>query len=710
VLLVFAGCEKTVPETERVPQFFLSKQSLTEISEKLGQYILYISFLSAENGVSMIMYDASETGDISYSIVNVSDSGNVSVNEIYNGNEDRSYCGLFYDNGVYTVFYKNFGSGEIDYQSEKPLIIDTYDSDFNLLSTVTSDIFSPLWGNVNILQNGDYYYICVNRKTTVTRYDKSLKKIDSIDYSNGNDGNSEVINLVAGSDGNVYVISRDNNWDIVITAYDSEKIPIKDDLSNMREYITGQGDYLFFCYDNSYIYGILPDGTVEKLMMQGDLEDNAAEKLFNSVTHNGVYKLYEIEAGEIIEYNFTLKAPEEDTREKLTITVIGQVEEDLIDTISNYNRTNLEYRLVIDEIPSHDYQEVLNKKILDNTLGDIIIPPRFAELDRTYTDKGVYEDLYAFLDSDDEFSREDFFPNVLSAMEIDGHLYGIWRLFTIQTYFAPKDGLPPTYENVLTLQNENPDLEIIPNGWTNLSVLQTITEFNRGYFDSAEKMGGEAMRQALLIANKYPSPKEDNGGVYVADADEKFYYHGGIIPDLHGYIVTSKFRLNTEAVPVGNPIPEGEPQSYINPGLRLCVSAASDNKDAAWDFVKFYLKIPFGGNGISGMPTLKRAFDEIKTQELTENAKLIAEYGADYSNSTVGFGSGESYKVPLATEEDYAALEKLIASSIYPDSFESELLDIISEEAEHYFSGQKSIDEVLSIIKNRADLYIAEKS
>jgi hypothetical protein len=280
----------------------------------------------------------------------------------------------------------------------------------------------------------------------------------------------------------------------------------------------------------------------------------------------------------------------------------------------------------------------------------------------------------------------------------------------VQTYFAPEDGLPPTYSNILRLQNENPDLGIIPNGRVNSSVFNEILRYNRGYFDTAEKIGGEAMRQALLIANKYPSPKEDNGEVYVSDSTEQYYYNNAIISDMQSFIVASKIRLHTDAAPIGNPTPEGEPQHYINPGLRICISSSSEKKDAAWDFIKYYLNIPFGGNGINGMPTLKAAFDEIKSRELTENAKLIAEHGEGYSNSTVGFGSGESYSVPLATEDDYRAFEELIASCVYPAEFEGELFEIITEDAAPYFAGQKSIDEVLDIIRNRAGVYIAEKS
>jgi ABC-type glycerol-3-phosphate transport system substrate-binding protein len=712
-LVFLTACQKadSYDENAPKPKFFLNQKEYPIEPFLEEQFIIGDTVLSTENGVSMVVYDYSETDVYTYSILNIADDGAVTVNEIYSGNETRNYLGLFYDGGVYTLFYRNFISGNMNFESELQLNVDKYDSDFNLLSTVNSGIFAPIMRTVYVIKGGEYFYVYVEMTNTVTRLDSDLNKVDSVDIINENGSTSEIKELISGSDGNVYIVCRDDYY-LKLIMYNSDSITLSDEIIDAENFITGSENYLLYCLDDTYIYGITPDGIVEKMMVASELENSSANWLFRSVLHNGVYRYFDI-SDKLIELEFTVKLPPEDTREILTITVLTQVEEDLVEAVSYYNRTNLDYRIVIDDKAyqsNDDYHEAFNKQILDNTVGDVIIPSRYNDQDTTYTQKGVYEDLYPFLDADEEMSREDFFPNVLSSMEIDGHLYGIWRLFTVQTYFAPEGSLPPTYQNIITLQSENPDLGIIPFGSVNTYVLDEIMQYNRGYFDSADKIGGEAMRQALLIADKYPNPKEATDEVYPSDAENRYYYYSSFIYDAHSYVVSSKIKMQTPAVPVGNPIPEGEPQNYISPGLRLCINSSSDKKEAAWEFIKYYLTIPFGGNGISGMTVLKTEFDKIKSLELLENEKLIAEFGADYSNSTVGFGSGGSYSVPLSTEEDFDALESLINSSVYPDVFEGELLDIIEEEAEPYLLGQKSIDEVLDIIKNRAGIYIAEKS
>ena len=48
-------------------------------------------------------------------------------------------------------------------------------------------------------------------------------------------------------------------------------------------------------------------------------------------------------------------------------------------------------------------------------------------------EKGLLEDLYPFIDGDPEFSREEFFPNVLALCERDGKLVSTTSGFWIST-------------------------------------------------------------------------------------------------------------------------------------------------------------------------------------------------------------------------------------------------------------------------------------
>ena len=62
------------------------------------------------------------------------------------------------------------------------------------------------------------------------------------------------------------------------------------------------------------------------------------------------------------------------------------------------------------------------------------------------------------------------------------------------------------------------------------------------------------------------------------------------------------------------------------------------------------------------------------------------------------------------TQEDVDKLKDLISrvDGISINQQDSNLMNIITEEAEAYFKGQKSLDDVTSIIQSRATIYVNE--
>lgn len=58
-----------------------------------------------------------------------------------------------------------------------------------------------------------------------------------------------------------------------------------------------------------------------------------------------------------------------------------------------------------------------------------------------YGPKGFLEDLYPYIDKDEDISRDDLVPSLLSAYETDGHLYGTISEFSVITMFGPESVL-----------------------------------------------------------------------------------------------------------------------------------------------------------------------------------------------------------------------------------------------------------------------------
>ena len=88
-----------------------------------------------------------------------------------------------------------------------------------------------------------------------------------------------------------------------------------------------------------------------------------------------------------------------------------------------------------------------------------------------------------------------------------------------------------------------------------------------------------------------------------------------------------------------------------------------------------------------------------------ENGEAIINEGV----SSVGYEDGWSYTYRLATQEEVDKVMELMDLA-KPVSYngDDEISKIINEEAEAFFKGQKSVDEVAGIIQNRVNNYVGE--
>ena len=75
----------------------------------------------------------------------------------------------------------------------------------------------------------------------------------------------------------------------------------------------------------------------------------------------------------------------------------------------------------------------------------------------------------------------------------------------------------------------------------------------------------------------------------------------------------------------------------------------------------------------------------------------------------IGFEGEESIEVYHMEEEEKKQLLRLIDTASLNDSIDYTLYYIVLEEAQSYFAGDKTLDEVVDIIQRRASLYIAER-
>ena len=169
---------------------------------------------------------------------------------------------------------------------------------------------------------------------------------------------------------------------------------------------------------------------------------------------------------------------------------------------------------------------------------------------------------------------------------------------------------------------------------------------------------------------------------------------------------------------IGYPTSGGGSGTYMQASELYAITAKSSNKDGAWAFIENYLNQPFNDLYSYGLPARKSALDDMVEkamnvtymtdengeQILDENGNPIPEDGT----SGISYGDWE-YTYHTPTEEEINILKELI-SVAEPSSAtgNDEITNIITEEAEAFFKGQKSVADVAGVIQSRVQVYVNE--
>ena len=125
----------------------------------------------------------------------------------------------------------------------------------------------------------------------------------------------------------------------------------------------------------------------------------------------------------------------------------------------------------------------------------------------------------------------------------------------------------------------------------------------------------------------------------------------------------------------------------------VSVNAASAHKEGAWQFIKFLLKEE--NQRLTEMDSNLPVHEQVLQELVAEKVEMTYYYG--------------NPPVEAEMQEDQIARfwECLDNAEITPCRTEH-ILEIMTEEAELYFTEDKSIEEISGIIENRVKLYLAE--
>lgn len=570
-----------------------------------------------------------------------------------------------------------------------------------------------------MMDSKDRYVFTTDQNIIVV--DQSLKKICEMKPES-----SYVESIAITKDGDIVVGDSSGDDGAKVQVLDVEKQKWGDTykmdfnyFNNGDALMNGSGDYDFYYKDDSGIYGYqLASKKGTKLM----------DFVASNVTSDASYFILPIDAETMIGTSWqdsgsklTLykKVDPSSIKDKTTITVGAMYLDDNVKRAAiDFNKKNDQYQVELKDYSSEEDPETkMNADIIAGNVPDIICL-NGVSVDQ-YAEKGILEDLSTFYEKDQDISKDDLIPSVEKAMEIDGKLYFVSPSFTISTLIASAKDVGTesgwTMDDLKKLLKEKSDARPFYSENKNDTLYSFIASNINDFVDWSTgecSFDSQDFKDILEISNQGKNEEmdysEDSPSEPSLVKSGKVLFTSGFGVDMESVELYEKM-YNGDITFIGYPNKDKN-GSYFSFDMPMGIYSKSKVKDAAWEFVKMFMSLEFQGgqDTIYSNPTRQDAFDMLVKRK-TATKKYTDELGNEVEPLQSGYGWDDlNIDIGPLSDEQAQKYIDLVNSTTKTSDYNTEITNIITEEAKAYFAGQKSLDETADIIQNRVKTYVNE--
>lgn len=536
-----------------------------------------------------------------------------------------------------------------------------------------------------------------------------------------------------------------DNSEIAVYIVDSERGVLGNEAHSVSQFpteiIAGAGEYDFFYATETSLYGYrLDTDESERILNWVNCDVSGSNMCGIRVSSEGAVQGYlaEEDGGA---YSFSLvsfeKTARDTAREKavLTLASIAPTVE-LCDAVVKFNRASencrIELKNYYELVGETSYDDAVTKLTAELAAGNM---PDLLDLsDLPYNQlaaKGLLEDLYPYIDADKELSRVDYFENIVSAYEVGGGLYAAVAGFGVMSVMGAESVVGDTpgwsYDEYAAA------LDSMPEGcagfdwyFSRETMLQYGLMIDLGaYADWARgecRFESDEFKALLAFAAQFPSNEEIEAN---ADEAQSVGAPELIAQGQQMLTMVSLYTFNetntdnpfkTEATYIGFPNLTGKSGSAISAIESYAMTSACKDKAAAWEFLRTFFTEEYQRGGYY-FPTNKSAYAARRGEamiieyETDDFGHILLDENGERKRKVIGYmydGSTMSEIYSGMSEERAEAIDALIATA---DTLAQQdpIIDIALSEAQAYFAGQKSADEVARLIQSKANIYINEQ-
>ncbi len=545
--------------------------------------------------------------------------------------------------------------------------------------------------------------------------------------------------MIAKPDGSMYITSYDDNWTkLFISAFDittgqtGEKTELPSNLINYGMYAGNTTDLILSNSFGVYTYNI-GDAEPVKIMdfINSDLATYGMQVVSFIDDKTFIAKYYDSVSYKDTIAKFTYVDPA-DIPDKTSLVLGCQyLNGDMKKRVIDFNKSNTNYRIAIKDYSSYNTMEdyslaasQMNNDIISGKMPDFMAIDTSMDIS-SWANKGLLADVGELIANDAQLSSVEFLQNVWDAFSINDKLYMVVPSFNVQTMTARKDVVGDRTgwtmsEFVEFMKTQEEGVKPFGDDMLRDSLLHYIMTYCGGdfvdvntgkcNFDSPEFVA--MLEYANTFPKEYPEEYWNEYDWTLTQSqyrEKKAVLQYTYISRIQDLVYTLHGQLGSEAAFVGYPGISGN-SSVIQPGSNMFVlSAKSKNLEGAWEFVRYYLTDEYqSSDEMYQLPVSKTAF-EAQAQKATEKPYWINEET----------GEKEEYDYTYWMNEEEIILEPFsqaevdeICQFIYSVNkrsyYNQDIINIVNEEAASYFEGQKSAQEVASLIQNRVQLYVDE--
>ncbi|MCR5669425.1 MAG: extracellular solute-binding protein [Butyrivibrio sp.] len=535
-----------------------------------------------------------------------------------------------------------------------------------------------------------------------------------------------------GFDGKIYLTSYGEKG-LELRTFDPEAKTVSDPSAAVNGYtnysfLSGKGYDLYASTDDGvYGYDASKDEMIKILdFLDSDIDINYAISNIAPLSDTEM-----IAALPDDDYNYNLyrltKVDPADVKDKKIITMAGYyINYNVRNEAVKFNRENDTYRIRIVDYSSYDSEDdwnagntQFNLDIVSGNVPDIMLF-RGDNSVGSYANKGLFTDLNEFLSKDPDLANVEFIENVMDAYKTNGKQYLIAPSFyattyTVKTKFLNGNAGMTLKEAEELIQAKGGDYMGAFGPSTKNEILESgITMAGSDYIDWENKscnFNSDDFIQFLEFTNKFPTELPDD--IWDRYTDTAYREDASLFQNsyLDGFRIYRRYKdgaFGEDISFIGFPNPSGKDTAVIYPEYVFAISSQSKSAEGAWQFLRKLLSEEYQDKIEYNFPIRKSSFDKM-AEASKEKEFYMDDDKKVYYDDTYYLGDTE-VTIGTLTDEDIQYVTNYIKSIKNVYSYNQSIMDIINEEAQTFYNGTKTAQEVADIIQSRVSIYVNENS